>query len=147
MAFGDVNITIIGNLGRDPEVRYTPGGKAVAKFRVVVNTRVRGADGSWTDGEPNSYQVTAWEQMAENIGESLKRGDRVVVTGSWRQRSYEVEGDTRYAWELTAEAVGPDLRYATAKVQKMTRSSQARPVDFTNAPAEDAWTTPATTQG
>lgn len=142
MAFGAVEITVIGNLAEDVQLSYTPGGKAVAKFPVLQNTRVKGQDGRYVDGEPSRYFCVAWEGLAENIAGSIQKGSRVIVQGAWSQRSYEkapeVEGgqpERRTVWELKVEACGPDLRYATAKVQKLARASQG------NVPADDAWAT------
>src|SRR5262247_461727 len=125
MAAGDVTITVIGNLTDDPELRFTPSGAAVAKFRVAPTPRFLDRQtNEWKDGEPLFLQCNAWRQMAENVAESLQRGARVVVTGRLRQRSYETrEGEKRTVFELEVDEVGPSLKYATAKVQKMSRSS------------------------
>jgi single-strand DNA-binding protein len=125
MAAGDVTITVVGNLTEDPELRFTPSGAAVAKFRVASTPRFLDRQtNEWKDGEPLFLQCNAWRQMAENVAESLQRGARVVVTGRLRQRSYETrEGEKRTVFELEVDEVGPSLKYATAKVQKMSRSS------------------------
>lgn len=122
---GETTITVIGNLTDDPELRFTPNGAAVAKFRVASTPRTLDrASGEWKDGEPLFLACTAWRQMAENVAESLQRGCRVVVSGRLKQRSYETkEGEKRTVYELDVDEVGPSLRYATAKVQKMSRSS------------------------
>src|SRR5947208_2222565 len=125
MAAGDVTITVIGNLTDDPELRFTPSGAAVAKFRVASTPRFMDkASGEWKDGEPLFLSCTVWRQAAENVAESLQRGSRVIVSGRLRQRSYETrEGEKRTVIELEVDEIGPSLRYATAKVQKMSRSS------------------------
>src|SRR5215510_4665058 len=125
MAAGDVTITVIGNLTDDPELRFTPSGAAVAKFRVASTPRFLDRQtNEWKDGEPLFLQCNAWRQMAENVAESLQRGARVIVTGRLRQRTYETrEGEKRTVYELEVDEIGPSLRYATAKVQKMARSS------------------------
>ena len=121
---GDTTITVIGNLTDDPELRFTPSGAAVAKFRVASTPRfLDKASGEWKDGEPLFLSCTVWRQVAENVAESLQRGARVIVSGRLRQRSYETkEGEKRTVIELEVDEIGPSLRYATAKVQKMSRS-------------------------
>jgi single-strand DNA-binding protein len=125
MAAGDVTITVIGNLTDDPELRFTPSGAAVAKFRVASTPRFLDRQtNEWKDGEPLFLTCNVWRQAAENCAESLQRGARVIVTGRLRQRSYETrEGEKRTVMELEVDEIGPSLRYATAKVQKMSRSS------------------------
>ena len=121
---GDTTITVIGNLTDDPELRFTPSGAAVAKFRVASTPRFMDRQsGEWKDGEALFLACTVWRQAAENVAESLQRGARVIVSGRLRQRSYETrEGEKRTVIELEVDEVGPSLRYATAKVQKMQRS-------------------------
>jgi single-strand DNA-binding protein len=121
---GDTTITVIGNLTDDPELRFTPSGAAVAKFRVASTPRYMDKQsGEWKDGEALFLACTVWRQAAENVAESLQRGARVIVSGRLRQRSYETrEGEKRTVIELEVDEVGPSLRYATAKVQKMQRS-------------------------
>jgi single-strand DNA-binding protein len=125
MAAGDTNITMIGNLTDDPELRFTPSGAAVAKFRVASTPRyLDKQSGEWKDGEPLFLACNVWRQAAEHVAESLQRGTRVIVSGRLRQRSYETrEGEKRTVFELEVDDIGPSLRYATAKVQKMSRSS------------------------
>src|SRR3954452_2573798 len=121
---GETTITVVGNLTDDPELRFTPSGAAVAKFRVASTPRTLDrASGQWKDGDPLFLACTVWRQAAENVAESLQRGARVIVTGRLRQRSYETrEGEKRTVIELEVDEIGPSLRYATAKVQKMSRS-------------------------
>jgi single-strand DNA-binding protein len=125
MAQGDTTLTVIGNLTDDPELRFTPSGAAVAKFRVASTPRVMDRQtNEWKDGEPLFLSCTVWRQAAENVAESLVRGSRVIVSGRLKQRSYETrEGEKRTVFELEVDEIGPSLRYATAKVQKMSRSS------------------------
>ncbi len=121
---GETIITVIGNLTDDPELRFTPSGAAVAKFRVASTPRFFDKSSSeWKDGEPLFLSCTVWRQAAEHVAESLQRGTRVIVSGRLRQRSYETrEGEKRTVIELEVDEIGPSLRYATAKVQKMSRS-------------------------
>ena len=124
---GDTQITIIGNLTADPEMRYTPNGMAVARFTVASTPRTfdRQSNG-WKDGDSLFLSCNAWRQLAENCAESLRKGMRVVVTGRLRQRSYETkQGEKRTVYEIEADEVGPSLRNATAKVIKADRSQPA----------------------
>jgi single-strand DNA-binding protein len=143
---GDTIITIVGNLTDDPELRFTPSGAAVAKFRIASTpSRYDKQEQKWVDGDPLFLACNIWRQAAENVAESLTRGMRVVVTGRLRQRSYETrEGEKRTVYELEVDEIGPSLRYATAKVQKMSRSSGSG----NSAPAggggfDDPWATSA----
>ena len=124
MAAGDTQITITGNLVDDPELRYTPTGQAVAKFRVASTPRFRdNQSGEWKDGDSLFLTCNVWRQAAENVAESLQRGMRVIVNGRLRQRSYETrEGEKRTVYEVEVDDVGPSLRNASAKVVKSTRS-------------------------
>jgi single-strand DNA-binding protein len=119
----DNQVVIVGNLVDDPELRYTPNGAAVANFRVAVNRRFQDPSGQWKDGETSFFRINAWRTLAENVAESLTKGSRVVVTGRLRSRSWEnQEGETRSAVEIEADEVGPSLRWATAKVERQSRS-------------------------
>lgn len=122
---GETVITVIGNLTNDPELRFTASGAAVAKFTVASTPRTLDRQsGEWKDGEPLFLNCSVWRQVAENVAESLTRGSRVIVQGRLRQRSYETrEGEKRTVIEMEVDEVGPSLRYATAKVQKMSRSN------------------------
>src|SRR5947208_12182499 len=122
---GETTITVVGNLTNDPELRFTTSGAVVAKFRIASTPRTLDrASGEWKDGEPLFLACSVWRQAAENVAESLQRGSRVIVSGRLRQRSYETkEGERRTVYELEVDEIGPSLRYATAKVQKMSRSS------------------------
>ncbi len=127
MAAGDTNITIIGNLVDDPELRFTPSGAAVAKFRVASTPRFFDRNtNEWKDGDSLFLQCQIWRQAAENVAESLTRGMRVIVSGRLKQRSYETkEGEKRTVFEVEVDEVGPSLRNATAKVTKTTRAAGA----------------------
>jgi len=124
MAAGDTNITIIGNLVNDPELRYTPTGQAVATFRVASTPRfLDRTTNEWKDGDSLFLSCNVWRQAAENVAESLQRGMRVIVTGRLKQRSYETkEGEKRTVYEIEVDEVGPSLRNASAKVSRSTRS-------------------------
>ena len=120
---GETNITVVGNLVDDPELRFTPSGAAVANFRVASTPRVLDkASNEWKDGEPFYVSCSVWRQYAENVAESLTKGMRVIVQGRLKQRSYETrEGEKRTVVELEVDEVGPVLRYATAKVNRVQR--------------------------
>jgi single-strand DNA-binding protein len=117
------HITIVGNLTDDPELRYTPNGAAVANFSVAVSRRAKDdATGEWKDMDTSFFRCAAWRGLGENVAESLTRGSRVMVTGRLRQRSWETpEGDKRSTVEIEADEVGPSLKWATAKVEKVQR--------------------------
>ena len=124
MAAGDTNITIIGNLVNDPELRYTPTGQAVATFRVASTPRFMDrTTNEWKDGDSLFLSCNVWRQAAENVAESLQRGMRVIVCGRLKQRSYETrEGEKRTVYEIEVDEVGPSLRNASAKVSRSSRS-------------------------
>src|SRR5437588_2706590 len=124
MAAGDTQITIAGNLVDDPELRFTPAGQPVARFRVASTPRFRdNATGEWKDGDSLFLTCNVWRQAAENVAESLQRGMRVIVSGRLRQRSYETkEGEKRTVYEVEVDDVGPSLRNASAKVNRVARS-------------------------
>src|SRR5689334_12718372 len=129
MAAGDTQITIAGNLVDDPELRFTPSGQPVAKFRVASTPRFRdNTTGEWKDGDSLFLTCNVWRQAAENVAESLTRGMRVIVSGRLRQRSYETkEGEKRTVYEVEVDDVGPSLRNASAKVNKMARNGSGGP--------------------
>ena len=124
MAAGDTQITIAGNLVDDPELRFTPAGQPVARFRVASTPRFRdNTSGEWKDGDSLFLTCNVWRQAAENVAESLTRGMRVIVSGRLRQRSYETkEGEKRTVYEVEVDDVGPSLRNASAKVNRVARS-------------------------
>ncbi len=116
-------ITIVGTLTDDPELRFTSGGDAVANFTVASNARVRDREtGEWKDGDATFLRCSIWRQYAENVAESLAKGTRVIVTGRLKQRSYETQqGERRTVFEVDVEDVGPALQWATATVTKVNR--------------------------
>jgi single-strand DNA-binding protein len=125
MAAGDTVITIVGNLVDDPELRFTPSGAAVAKFRIASTPRYMDKQtNEWKDGESLFLSCNVWRQAAENVAETLQRGMRVIVSGRLKQRSYETkEGEKRTVYEIEVDEVGPSLRSATAKVVKTQRGA------------------------
>jgi len=125
MAAGDTQITIAGNLVDDPELRFTPAGQPVAKFRVASTPRfLDKSTNEWKDGDSLFLTCNVWRQAAENVAESLTRGMRVIVQGRLRQRSYETkEGEKRTVYEVEVDDVGPSLRNASAKVNRAARSN------------------------
>ncbi len=120
---GETVITVIGNLVADPELRYTPSGAAVANFTVASTPRQFDKQANeWRDGESLFLRCSIWRTAAENVTESLHKGDRVIAAGSLKQRRYEKDGETRTSTELDVDEVGPSLRYASAKAIKAARS-------------------------
>src|SRR5882757_3824539 len=122
---GDTLITVVGNLTADPELRFTPSGAAVANFTVASTPRqFDKASGEWKDQEALFMRCNIWRQAAENVAETLTRGARVIVSGRLKQRSYETrEGEKRTVVELEVDEIGPSLKYATAKINKVSRGS------------------------
>jgi single-strand DNA-binding protein len=120
---GDTTITVIGNLVDDPELRFTPSGAAVAKFRIASTPRTLDrTTNEWKDGDSLFLTCNVWRQAAENVAESLTKGTRVIVSGRLRQRSYETrEGEKRTVYEIEVDELGPSLRSATAKVNRSSR--------------------------
>ena len=149
MAAGDITVTVVGNLTNDPELRFTPSGAAVASFTVASSSRVLDkTTNEWKDGDTVFMRCSVWRQYAENVAESLTKGTRVIVSGRLKQRSYETrEGEKRTVMELEVEDVGPALRYATAKVNRVQRQgggfgeggSGASGGSFGSAPTDDPW--------
>ena len=135
-------LTVAGTLTSDPELRFTPGGDAVANFTVAANDRRLDRNtGQWVDGDATFLRCSIWRDAAENVANSLNKGNRVIVTGRLKQRSYETaEGQKRTVYELDVTEVGPSLKWATAKVAKVTRGSNASRA----AAGDDRWgATPA----
>jgi single-strand DNA-binding protein len=122
----DSTVTIVGNLTRDPEIRYTTGGAAKASFGVAVSRRWQNRQSQEWEEQTSFFNVVCWREMAENVAESIGKGSRVVVTGRLEQRSWETEnGDKRSVVEIVADEVGPSLRWATAKVNRNERRGGA----------------------
>lgn len=136
---GDTIITVVGNLTADPELRFTASGTAVANFTVASTPRVFDKQaGEWKDQEALFLRCNIWRQAAENVAESLTRGARVVVQGRLKQRSFETkEGEKRTVVELEADEIGPSLKYATAKVNKVSRTGSAQ--TSSNGGQGDSW--------
>ncbi len=152
---GDTIITVVGNLTADPELRFTPSGAAVANFTVASTPRMFDRQtNEWKDGEALFLRCNIWREAAENVAESLTRGSRVIVSGRLKQRSFETrEGEKRTVVEVEVDEIGPSLRYATAKVNKASRSGGGgggfgsggggrfprRPAPAARGPQDDPW--------
>ena len=118
----DSSITIVGNLTRDPEIRYTSGGAAKASFGVAVSRRWQNRQSQEWEEQTSFFNVVSWGDLAENVASSLSKGMRVVVTGRLEQRSWETEnGEKRSVVEIVADDVGPSLRWATAQITRNER--------------------------
>lgn len=123
MANGNT-ITIIGNVTRDPELRYLTSGTALAQLGVAVNRRYM-QNNEWQE-ETSFFDVVCWRDLADNVSESISKGDRIIVTGRLEQRSWETQdGDKRSKVEIVADEVGPSLRWATARIEKIRRDGPA----------------------
>lgn len=119
-------ITVVGNLTKDPTLKYLSTGKAVVNFTVACNYgRYDRETQAWVDSGAAFFKVECWEVLAENIADTLRKGDPVIVVGRMTCRTYEQDGKQREAWELKAETVGPDLRRRAASLRRVQRSSQA----------------------
>jgi single-strand DNA-binding protein len=117
-------ITFAGHLADIPELRFTPSGRPVAKVRVAVNTRYQNSDGAWVDGTTSWHTVQAWGALAEHLADSVHKGDRILVHGRLEQRQYLSEnGETRTAWEVTAEEIGLSLRHTSVETAKARSSA------------------------
>ena len=117
------SVTIVGNVTRDPELRFTPSGQANARLGVAVNRRWQDRNsGEWQEAT-SFFDVICWRDLAENVSDSIKKGTRVIVTGRLEQRSWEQEGNKRSAVEIIADEIAPSLRWATANVVKSERRS------------------------
>lgn len=135
---GDIPITVVGSI-TEPELRFSQAGKAIATFNLARNSRVRDGD-NWTDGEPTWFRVSAFGSIAENIAESLEKGSRVIVMGEMKTNAWEKDGEKRTSLEIIADAVGPDLRWATAKPVRQGSSGGQQ------APAQSGMTRSRTAQ-
>ena len=129
---GETNITVIGNLTDDPELKFTPSGAAVANFTVASTPRTLDRQtNEWKDGNPLFIRCSVWRQIAENVAESLQKGQQVIVHGALNIRNYErQDGSKGTSVEMNVYEVGPSLRFATAKVTKATRSGGGGGGDF-----------------
>ena len=161
---GEVNVTIVGNLADDPELRYTQGGVAVVSVRVGSTPRTfNRTTSAWEDGETVWVRCTAWREVAENVAQSLTKGTRVVVTGRLKAPSayQSAQGEARASLELEIEEIGPSLRYATTSISRRAREAgsgagavagdpwgDAPAVSKgSSKPADDAWANPGTAAG
>lgn len=134
-------VEIDGRMAGDPELQFLPSGVAVATFRVATSDRKREGD-QWVDGPPTFITVKCWREMAENAAESLHRGDPVLVLGKLEERKWTTqEGQERSTFEVTADAVGPSLRWASASVNR-TQRSQGTPGQAPAQQQGDPWATP-----
>ena len=143
---GETVITVVGNLTDDPELRFLPNGTAMVKFTVASTPRVLDRQsGQWKDGDPLFLACTGWRDLAEHIAESVTKGTRVIVSGRLRLSRWQTdEGEKRSAYGLEVDEVGPSLRFAQAKVTRMTRSNGKAGDGFTpNEVPDDAWNTAA----
>ena len=143
----ETSITMVGNLTADPELRFLPNGTAMVKFTIASTPRTLDRQtGEWKDGDPLFMACTAWRDIAEHIAESLTKGTRVIVTGRLRLSRWE-DKDTqekRSAYGLDVDEIGPSLRFAQAKVQKMNRSNAKAGDGFTPTDVpDDAWASAA----
>jgi single-strand DNA-binding protein len=131
------SVTIVGNLTRDPELRYTPNGAAVATFGVAVNRRWQNRDSQQWEEATSFFNVTCWRDLAQNVSETLEKGSRVLVTGRLEQRSWETQdGEKRSVIEIVADEVGPSLVFATADVHRVERSGPGEGAPVRNEPAQ-----------
>lgn len=143
---GEPVVTLVGNCAAEPDIRFLPSGVPVCNFTIAATPRVKQGE-TWVDGETMWVRCAAWRQLAENVVESLQKGTRVIVSGRLKVRSYEKDGEKRTSIEMDVDAVGPELRYATAKVAKVQRSagdtsggSQEAWGRTSTSPAGDPWT-------
>jgi single-strand DNA-binding protein len=121
------NVTVIGNVTRDPELRFTPAGQAVATFGLAVNRRWQNRNTNEWEEATSFFDVVCWREMAENVAESLTKGTRAFVTGRLDQRTWETEtGDKRSKIEIVAEEAGPSLKWATAQIVRNERTDGAQ---------------------
>lgn len=123
----DSNVTLVGNMTRDAELRYTTGGRAIASFGIAVNRRWQNKTTQEWEEQVSFFNVTAWANLGENICQSLVKGSRVIVTGRLEQRSWETpEGEKRSVVEIVADEIGPSLRWATCEVTRTERETMGR---------------------
>lgn len=143
MAFGDITLTVIGNLTGDPELRFTTSGTPVAVFTVASNPKEWDkTTNSYRDVDPSFVRVECWRNLAENVAESLTKGTRVIASGRWRERHWENDkGEKRSSWTLTADAVGPDLTFVSIKPEGLRKSTR-----HADTPADDPWATGSKTR-
>ena len=130
----DTHVTITGNLTDNPELKHTPNGNMVANFRLAVTARVKDGEG-WRDGDTSFFRVNVWRQLAEHVTDSLSKGDRAVVIGRLKSRSWETpEGDKRSVVEVEADEVAPSLRWAVAKPERASKANGKQASQFNDDP-------------
>ena len=118
----DNSVTLVGNITRDPELRFTGSGKGVASFGLAVNRRYQ-VNGEWQE-KVSFFNVVAWDSLGENAAASLHKGTRIIVNGRLEQRDYETrEGEKRTVVEVIADEIGPSLRWARAEIERISRDS------------------------
>ena len=118
----DNSVTLVGNITRDPELRFTPTGQATANFGIAINRRWQNKQTQEWEEEVSFFDVVCWRELAENVAESLQKGARAILTGRLEQRSWETaDGDKRSKIEVVCDSCGPDLRWASAVVTKNER--------------------------
>ncbi|HET8929537.1 MAG TPA: single-stranded DNA-binding protein [Acidimicrobiales bacterium] len=145
----DNTVTVVGNITRDPELRFTPSGQAVASFGIAVNRRWQNRSNNEWEEQTSFFDIKCWAQLAENVSESLGRGARVVVTGRLEQRSWQTDqGDKRSKVEIVADDVAPSLRWATAQISKNEKRDGGAPASSggggggqQNEPSGSGWST------
>lgn len=137
---GEPTVTLVGNVANDPDLRFVSSGSAVCNFTLAATPRVKQGD-QWVDGETMWVRCAVWRQPAENVAESIEKGMRVLVHGRLKVRSWEKDGEKRTGIEMDVEHIGPELRYATAKVAKVQRgagdTSGGSPDPWTGPPADE----------
>lgn len=141
---GETAVTVVGNLTSDPELRYTQSGLAVANFTIASTPRhFDRQSNEWVDDDALFLRASVWREFAEHVAGSLVKGSRVIAQGVLKQRSYETkEGEKRTSIELEVDAIGPDLRYATASVTRASRDSAPAPVEEPWAASNDSQEVP-----
>ena len=141
MAQGDTQITLVGNIVAEPELRFTPAGAAVCNFRVASTPRTYNKQTSqWEDGEAMFLTCNVWRQAAENAAQSLAKGMRVIVQGRLKARTFQNrEGENRTVFEIDVDEVGPSLTFATATVNRVDRNTQPNQAQQQAAPQNTAW--------
>ena len=141
MAQGDTQITLVGNIVAEPELRFTPAGAAVCNFRVASTPRTYNKQtNQWEDGEAMFLTCNVWRQAAENAAQSLAKGMRVIVQGRLKARTFQNrEGENRTVFEIDVDEVGPSLAFATATVNRVDRNTQPNQGQRQAAPQNTAW--------
>ena len=141
MAQGDTQITLVGNIVAEPELRFTPAGAAVCNFRVASTPRTYNKQTyQWEDGEAMFLTCNVWRQAAENASQSLAKGMRVIVQGRLKARTFQNrEGESRTVFEIDVDEVGPSLTFSTATVNRVDRNTQPNQAQQQAAPQNTAW--------